>query len=252
MPKRKASAMTKSESQDAHTASQDGDIAPNSGDWERVSEAGEKEDSKIISNANAFPADEFRSRYIHDEWLDYSRGYSSSPGFQITFKASAELSKDELNACFRLIETTSRPDYEASASWGWHPKRKKREMKEPELRYLLVSKASNDSEVQGFISIMLTHDSTPRLPVLYIHEIHLGESARGLGLGAHLMQVAEDIAETIGVDKVMLTCLLTNQNAHDFYKKRGYAKDSCSPEDRITRKKVVKADYVIMSKNVKK
>jgi hypothetical protein len=64
------------------------------------------------------------------------------------------------------------------------------------------------------------------------------------------MDVAEKIAENVAVEKVMLTCFLSNEHAHRFYKKRGYVADVCSPEDRRTRNKVVKPDYVIMSKDV--
>ena len=64
------------------------------------------------------------------------------------------------------------------------------------------------------------------------------------------MDVAEDIAQKALIEKVMLTCFLSNGKAHSFYEKRGYVADACSPEDRVTRNKVVKPDYVIMSKGV--
>ena len=62
------------------------------------------------------------------------------------------------------------------------------------------------------------------------------------------MDLAESIAEKSGVEKVMLTCFLRNTKAHGFYAQRGYVADACSPEDRTTRTKVIKPDYVIMSK----
>ena len=216
-------------------------------------------DEERISEINALSADRFRKQYIDAGSLVYSREATAiSKDYHIDLKTSRDLTKAELNSCFQLIESTSRPDYEASPSWGWHPKRKRREMKEDEMRYLLVrsidstqgSGISADEPSLGFLSFMLTHDSTPSVPVLYVYEIHLSQALRKLGLGAHLMHLAESIAENIAMQKVMLTCFLSNKGAHDFYRKRGYVADSCSPEDRTTRNKVIKPDYVIMSKEV--
>jgi GNAT superfamily N-acetyltransferase len=204
-----------------------------------------------INKINAMEPADFRKHYITTKSLHYStRRTGDAKEFIIIFQSADKITKIELDSCFRLIESTSRPDYESS-SWGWHPKRKKREMKENEMRYLLVRSAGDEGNpVLGFLSFMLTHDSTPSVPVLYIYEIHLSRALQGLGLGAHLMDLAEKIAENVAVEKVMLTCFLSNENAHSFYKKRGYVADVCSPEDRRTRNKVVKPDYVIMSKDV--
>lgn len=213
---------------------------------------------KLINDANKLPVNDFKNLYIKDETLHYAaESDDSSQDFFIDFKSSGQLTEDELNECFNLIKSTSRQDYEGS-SWGWHPKRKKREMKEDEMRYLLVRSADKPSKsgstaldpVQGFTSFMLTHDSNPSMPVLYIYEIHLEKPLRKLRLGAHLMDIVETIAENVRVNKVMLTCFLTNERARGFYEIRGYARDVCSPEDRTTRGKVIKTDYVIMSKAV--
>ena len=169
----------------------------------------------------------------------------------IDFLASSQLSAGVLGQCLRLVETTSRKDYEAS-SIGWHPKRKKREMREDDMRYLILFRTGTGdvAPVIGFLSFMLTHDSTPSVPVLYIYEIHLKDEAQGLGLGTHFMDLAEDIAGKVGVEKVMLTCFVSNERARGLYRRRGYSTDACSPEDRTTRGKTIKADYVIMSKPI--
>jgi GNAT superfamily N-acetyltransferase len=128
-------------------------------------------------------------------------------------------------------------------------------MKEDEMRYLIVhanrtDAGLDDNSPQGFLSFMLTHDSSPSVPVLYVYEIHLAPGLRKLGFGAHLMQVVEDVARSVSVEKVMLTCFVCNEKASAFYEKRGYVKDVISPEDRTTRKKTIRADYTIMSKIV--
>ncbi|KAF2771071.1 acyl-CoA N-acyltransferase, partial [Teratosphaeria nubilosa] len=179
--------------------------------------------------------------------------------FDISLKSASELTEQEFDACFDLIKTTSQHDYETS-SFGWHVKRKKREMRESEMRYLLVRQGKrdciddddkgDDPAVEAFLSFMLTHDSSPPIPVLYIYEIHLASGLRSCGLGTQLMTAAEHIASKVGVQMVMLTCFLSNVKAKSFYERRGYVKDVCSPEDRKTRERVVEVDYVIMSKAV--
>ena len=225
-------------------------------------------DDDVVERINALSIEAFRKRYVPMDQLIYrpqTPGEAQEQGtpldndadatgdFRIVLRSAQELKPDELSQCFALIEQTSKQDYEAS-SWGWHPKRKLREMRDPEMRYLLVSRNGDSSSigdrVEGFLSFMITHDSHPPVPVLYIYEIHLVESLRKVGLGAHLMQLAEDIARRVGLRKAMLTCFLSNLKARRFYEKRGFIRDVCSPDDRQTRKRVVAVDYIIMSKAV--
>jgi N-alpha-acetyltransferase 40 len=212
-----------------------------------------------ISALNSLSSLEFKQKYISHDNLHPSMAENTTNGarIDITFTTSSELAPEDLTACFNLIATTSQSHYEES-SFGWNPRRKKREMKEDEMRYLLVhspppeanDSAGIESQISGFLSFMLTHDSTPSVPVLYVYEIHLLPHLRKMGLGAHLMHVAEAIAEKVGMEKVMLTCFVANERAYDFYRRRGYGRDVCSPEDRRIRRKLVRVDYVIMSRGV--
>lgn len=207
-----------------------------------------KRDKNFVDETNALDTVSFADKYFDQHCRQYTRGAHHS---KITLTFAKDLAAQELDQCFNLIESTSRADYEPS-SFGWHPNRKRREMEEKEMRYLQVysSSEARPENCEGFLSFMITHDSSPVVPVLYIYEIHLTESARGKGLGHFLVGVAESIARKIGVEKVMLTCFLSNTSARDFYDRLGYETDACSPEDRTTRKKVVKVDYVIMSKAI--
>lgn len=64
----------------------------------------------------------------------------------------------------------------------------------------------------------------------------------------HVRTVAESIA---GVEKVMLTCFVSNDKARRFYEKLGFEKDEFSPRDRKLRGgKIVTSDYVILSRRV--
>jgi N-alpha-acetyltransferase 40 len=221
-----------------------------------------KWDKHTVKKLNALEYDAFKTQFIQPEWLQHTPVPTSivaaqqHVSFKADFKFASDLSSAELSTCFNLIATTSRSDYEA-AGWGWHPKRKLKEMRDKDMRYFLLHATSeaDSNEPQpsgfaGFLSFMLTHDSTPSVPVLYIYEIHLVESARGTGLGAHLMTVAESIARATGMEKVMLTCILINDKARRFYERHGFGTDACSPEDKATRKKAIKVEYVIMSKEV--
>lgn len=227
---------------------------PQNSSRRRSKKVAQSSQESLIDDANALEHQEFTKRYFEPQYFEYGIGPRRSFASLIF---AEDLTSRELEQCYNLIETTSRKDYENS-SWGWHPKRKKREMKEKEMRYLLVrrllpgeeSQDVDDMEFEGFLSFMLTHDSTPAVPVLYIYEIHLTESVRGKGLGQFLMAAAEAFACSVGVEKVMLTCFLSNTFARHFYKRLGFDTDACSPGDRKTRNKVVKVDYVIMSKDL--
>jgi GNAT superfamily N-acetyltransferase len=216
---------------------------------------------KLVEGINALSIGDFRSRFVQEDMLKYQTDRKdSSAAFDLSLVGADWLTPGEYNASFNLIEETSRSDYESS-TFGWHPRRKRKEMLEPEMKYLLLrsrgaeptiertAKSGDvDTSVLGFLSFMVDHDSSPTVPVLYIYEIHLAESLRGLGLGNHLIQVTERLASNMGLDMVMLTCFLCNKKAHRFYTDRGFGKDACSPADRKTRNKVVAVDYVIMSK----
>lgn len=244
------------------------DVENNIGTKKAKSKASQDSDTtvrkeKLVEETNALSINHFRSRFTSEALLGCRSIRTNSPEeFNISLVAADYLTPGEYNASYGLIEESSRSDYESS-NFGWHPRRKRKEMLEPEMKYLLVRRKSTeptierrkdcgdmDTSILGFMSFMVDHDSSPSVPVLYIYEIHLAAALRGLGLGNHLMQVADNIARRVGLDKVMLTCFLCNQKALRFYTDHGFVKDACSPEDRKTRNKVVPVDYVIMSKDM--
>ena len=61
------------------------------------------------------------------------------------------MTDEELDACFDLVEKTSGDDYRSS-SVGWHPAAKKKEMRLPDLRYILVK--DSIGQIRGFTSMM--------------------------------------------------------------------------------------------------
>jgi hypothetical protein len=88
----------------------------------------------------------------------------------LSFKQAGELTAEEEEECFALVDKTSGPDYRSS-SVGWHPAAKRKEMKSPELRYILV--LDEEGCVKGFTSMMPTFEYGD--PVVYCYEIHLEE-----------------------------------------------------------------------------
>ncbi|KAH6657911.1 acyl-CoA N-acyltransferase [Truncatella angustata] len=166
----------------------------------------------------------------------------------ITLAQAANMSLQDLKSCLALIEESSKAHYEAS-SGGWNPRKKLTEMKEPEMRYIVVKNAAGD--IRGFTSLMPTYEE--REPVIYCYEIHLKPEMRGTGLGRHLMGFQESVAKHIQtVEKVMLTCFVKNTDAFEFYKRLGFGIDPISPEPRQLRHgKELAPNYVIMSKKVK-
>lgn len=112
--------------------------------------------------------------------------------------------------------------------------------------------ASPNPPILGFISFMFTWDDPPHQDraVLYIYEIHLSRTLRSQGLGSRLMTFVEAVARACSIEKTMLTVFVANEGAKRMYEKLGYGRDECSPVDRVMRRKVVRAEYVVMSKKV--
>ena len=78
--------------------------------------------------------------------------------------------------------------------------------------------------------------------VLYLYEIQLISLACRLGLGTKLMKLVEKMASKTRMSKVVLTVLVGNTAAIEFYRKLGYTNNEKMPG---------KCSYRILSKNVK-
>ncbi|KAL7962022.1 acetyltransferase [Trichoderma compactum] len=213
---------------------------------EERNEAGKSHKITPIATANEKTDEDFIKDYIKpsQEWKTWTHPLTRK-SYSLEFLSSRELSKDDFRTCFGIIETTSGADYKNS-SVGWHPAMKRKEMKSPDLRYILVK--DDGGAVKGFTSLMPTFEN--HSPVLYCYEVHLLPELQGSGLGKHLMNQLITIAENIpSTKKVMLTCFTSNLNGLNFYEKLGFAKDDFSPRDRTLRGgKVVRPDYVVLSR----
>lgn len=171
------------------------------------------------------------------------------------------MSDTDLKSCFRLLELTSAKDYKGS-SIGWSPSKKRKEMKLPDMKYLILRQQeaaspstekaclthlSGTSQVAGFLSFMVTYEDGKE--VIYCYEIHLSPAVQGQGLGNVLMSRFEEIGKRIGLEKAMLTVFTSNSVAQKFYDRLGYRVDEYSPPPRILRSGAIKeSDYLILSK----
>ena len=210
-----------------------------------------------------------------DFWKDYmpdldpdlvSYGCYDDEHYDTVVRASEELSDEDLDACFRLIEATSSEAYRESAV-GWSRAKKKAEMLLPDMRYIMLKRRLTDieeerervpnlfdysqGEVEGFVSFMITYEDGHE--VIYCYEIHLASHLLGQGFGKHLMSSMEQVGCRVGVEKAMLTVFRSNSKALRFYEKLGYVEDEYSPQARLLRNGTVKEpSYVILSKPIER
>lgn len=130
-----------------------------------LSEANEKTDGRFVAD------------YLQTEtsgWITSWTHPHEQRQYGIRLARSARVDEASLQACFRLVEHTSRDDYERSRG-RWKPAVKLAEMRLPDLRYLLVTDAAG--AVRGFTSLMPTYEAGR--PVVYCYEIHLADELQG-------------------------------------------------------------------------
>ncbi|KAL4796529.1 acyl-CoA N-acyltransferase [Aspergillus venezuelensis] len=199
--------------------------------------------------------------------------------YDLSIYTAATIPPSELEQCFNLIEATSSAAYKDS-SMGWSASEKRKEMKLPDMKYMILrrradasSNAGDESgkdgegdgagentqaldgsfitgEFAGFLEFMVTYEDGYK--VLYCYEIHLTPESQGQGLGEELMQRFERIGKAVGLEKTMLTVFKSNKRAIKFYERVRYEEDENSPRPRKLRNGTVKeADYLIMSRNLR-
>ncbi|KAK2736246.1 hypothetical protein FQN57_000844 [Myotisia sp. PD_48] len=227
---------------------------------------------RSVKTVNALPFQEFIERFVPRYALDLrlppdvdngvpssdtEEGISSSSRYTMEFYTAASIPDVSLQECFELIRLTSSEDYKNSSS-GWSPKKKKKEMKLKDMKYIVLVPENKDALVRtfekdgtqltigGFLSFMVTHEDG--IPVLYCYEIHLAPDVQGKGMGKQLVRVFNDIGYNIALDKGMLTVFKSNKGAIEFYERRGFTEDEFSPRrTKLRNGKTKEYDYMIMS-----
>ncbi|KAL5359164.1 acyl-CoA N-acyltransferase [Aspergillus floccosus] len=214
----------------------------------------------LVERVNKFSCEEFISIYLppqdREHTLTVSANQDESVGVKYTLDTytSKTIHPADFEACFRLIEQTQSETY-ASSSFGWSPSKKRKEMRLPDMKYMILRQAAgketslDNADFQGFLSFMVTYEDG--CEVIYCYEVHLLPSAQGRGLGEMLMKRFADLGRRVGVEKAMLTVFKSNIKAIRLYKKLGYEVDEYSPRPRTLRNgTVVDVDYWIMSRKL--
>lgn len=187
-------------------------------------------------------------------------------GYVVQFETSTTIHEKDFRQCFELIRLTSAASYRNS-SRGWSSSAKQAEMKDPDMKFLLVRAASGypestsiDNEtsnsgssgdaILGFLSFMVTIEDD--FEVVYCYEIHLLDLVRGKGIGKCLMQMLESIGRALRLEKTMLTVFTSNEHAVRFYEGLGYEiydEEPAPPQKRLRGRllKKPKPSYVIMA-----
>ncbi|KAL8707789.1 MAG: hypothetical protein Q9220_007241 [cf. Caloplaca sp. 1 TL-2023] len=205
-----------------------------------------------IEDANGLSLLEYRSKLLPPSVGPIIDRDKPQQSYDIRFESSSTLSYADANACFDLIASSSANAYAAS-SIGWSPAKKRKEMKLPDLRYLLLFDSTTQDDgkhLGGFLSFMLTYEDSHE--VIYCYEVHLAPQLQRKGIGKHFMSMMEEVGKRAGVEKSMLTVFVENQDALAFYGRLGYSKDEYSPEPRTLRNgKIKMPTYVILSKSLR-
>ncbi|CAG7991988.1 unnamed protein product [Penicillium nalgiovense] len=255
----------------------------------------------LVEQTNALSIGDFIAQYVTPQAGDPAKNdvidqphpsqdqqqQDTTPTPRVDVYSAATISAADLEACLDLVEQTSSEAYIAS-SVGWSRTKKRKEMKLPDMKYLVLRDTPNDScssgqvpgekqsdivgnnapsslnendesvsssgtgspNVLGFLSFMVTYEDGKE--VVYCYEIHLSPTARGRGVGKLLMGRMEGIGRAVGLEKSMLTVFKSNETARRFYERLGYEVDEYSPRPRKLRNGTIKdVDYLILSKKLK-
>jgi ribosomal protein S18 acetylase RimI-like enzyme len=86
--------------------------------------------------------------------------------------------------------------YEAAADWGWKEGKKRAELNDGDMRYVLC-RQTDTGRLVGFAGFRFVAEGDAE--VLYLYELQLDGSAQRKGLGRHLMQLLELMARKQGM-----------------------------------------------------
>ncbi|KAL6613581.1 acyl-CoA N-acyltransferase [Neocallimastix sp. 'constans'] len=184
---------------------------------------------------------------ISKENLEFS---INDVNYHIDFYTIDGLPSPIFDKLFHILKSNMKKQYQA-ANVGWNQKKKIKEMKEKDARYLVVS--TDTKEIVGFLYFQFSTEMDMKdveYPVFYIMEIQLVQKVRNLGIGRRLMNIGEQWSKKYKMERLMLTVFLKNKDAIKFYEKLGFKPDEISPSQCLSSEEAKEYDYEIMSKFV--
>ena len=83
-----------------------------------------------------------------------------------------------------------------------------------------------DGKVVGLVTSVWSYAVGFDVGFMHITGIAVSKDAQGAGVGAKLLAHMEGYAKSIGIDTMLLACGVKRTDAHAFYERNGYSKDS--------------------------
>eukprot|EP01080_Neovahlkampfia_damariscottae_P009961 gene9961-2280_t len=169
-----------------------------------------------------------------------------------TIKYYHKLNKEKFEKIFQILKKNIKTFYENS-EWGWNENEKKKEMKQKNMKYIIIYDSKNEENILGFSCFQFDLEENPhqdekdKRKIVYLYELHISSNFQGKGLGTIFISLLEEISKKTKLEYIMLTNLKKNENSLKFYLKNNFEIDETSPS-----KYDIETDYEILSKRIKK
>ncbi|KIJ45119.1 hypothetical protein M422DRAFT_227724 [Sphaerobolus stellatus SS14] len=166
--------------------------------------------------------------------------------YTTTLAKPSTMSSKEKDVIWELFRLNMETLYKTTGVFPWNPTKKRAELFHRDSRFVTIIPKGGQLESNLLGYCMFRFDTEENLEeekelVVYCYELQVAKEAQGHGFGRHLMDILEKLGEKWQMQKIMLTVLLANKDAHKFYNKIGFTRDPISPEDE---------QYVILSKPI--
>ena len=170
---------------------------------------------------------------------------------EYTIKYFHKLNKEKFEKIFEILQKNIKQFY-INSSWGWNEKEKKKEIKQKNMKYIIIFDKKNEEKILGFSTFQFDleenphQDETDKRKIIYLYELHVSKEFQGKGLGSLFISILEEISMKLKLEYIMLTNLKLNENSMKFYLKNHFEIDETSPS-----KYDIETDYEILSKRIK-
>lgn len=181
--------------------------------------------------------DSGRDRDVMHGFEAFSSYQKCDMDLKVDFYAGKGMPKATNKACFLLAKQNSKDVYEQSG-YGWFDDEKQSELREPSARFLVVRDVQKDEQVVAFLHFRFTLqgelvDCEEGEPAIIVYDIQVAPLYQRKGLGKHLMQLIELIADRYHIQFVMAPLIKGDPRSLAFFqsKLRGYEKSVEYGED---------------------
>ncbi|KTW31647.1 hypothetical protein T552_00286 [Pneumocystis carinii B80] len=167
----------------------------------------------IVKIANSLCLNDLKNLMPYDKIYNYK----NNDIYEAELFDMKNIKKKDIYSCFCLVKENLEEMYKKS-SFGWSSKRKLKEMKAKNTKYIIIRKEKKQ-DIIGFLSCQFVTEAGEH--VIYCYEIQVLQAYRGFGIGYNLMKIMENLGLKLGFRKAMLTVFNCNKIALSFYEKMG-------------------------------